>query len=184
MRCLSLASLVQTRPIPQGGTAARDELRGASIGVDGACTLVGYTFGDWSGASAGARDWTAVRLDAEGVLQGKWQVVLHGPDHNTKPPGLTALYAPTTYIPSPQNCQLDMPYSCRKSPTEPWNARRSGHRSGRKAPVRAANNNKENTAPQNSSNFPSESPDKHASQPTYFIHGVKNILSLYLVDFP
>ena len=117
MRCLSFASLVQTRPIPQGGTATRNEQRGASIGVDGACTLVRYTFGDWSGASAGARDWTAVRLDAEGVLRWKWQVVLHGPDHNTEPPGLTALHVPKTFIRFFRKCQLDKPYFWRKGPT-------------------------------------------------------------------
>lgn len=58
MRYPSSASLVKTSLVPQGGTSARDELRGVSMGVNGTCTLVGYTLGNWSAAPK-----TGQRLD-------------------------------------------------------------------------------------------------------------------------
>ena len=63
----------------QNGTDEREEIRAAAVGEDGSVVLAGYSYGNWSGASAGDTrnaDFVAVKLDVDGKELWRWQVLI------------------------------------------------------------------------------------------------------------
>lgn len=64
----------------QDGSDYNDEFFAAAIGNDGSVVMAGYTEGNWSTTNAGdlgTRDFAAAKIDADGVLIWKWQVIPH-----------------------------------------------------------------------------------------------------------
>ncbi|CAM9911095.1 unnamed protein product, partial [Sphacelaria rigidula] len=59
--------------VVQGGSQSSDRLHAAAMGLDGSVILAGQTSGDWNGSNAGVTDFAALKLDADGVLQWRWQ---------------------------------------------------------------------------------------------------------------
>lgn len=59
----------------QNGTDDDDFLTAATMAADGSSVFFGgYTTGDWYGTNAGAEDFAALQLDADGTVLWKWQV--------------------------------------------------------------------------------------------------------------
>ncbi|CAN0472667.1 unnamed protein product, partial [Laminaria digitata] len=58
----------------QDGTTEDDKVYDVEDALNNTFVLVGNSFGDWDGASAGSADMTAIKLDIDGNLLWKWQV--------------------------------------------------------------------------------------------------------------
>ena len=58
----------------QDGTDEFDSVSAAVVGHDDSIVLAGYSSGSWSGIAPGGADFTAVKLDADGIELWRWQV--------------------------------------------------------------------------------------------------------------
>ena len=60
--------------VRQDGTSGDDQIYTATATGGGSTVLAGYTEGPWNGANNGSDDFAAVKLDADGTVEWKWQV--------------------------------------------------------------------------------------------------------------
>ena len=60
--------------VRQDGTSDDDYIYTAVATGDGSTVLAGYTEGFWNGTNNGLEDFAAVKLDADGTAEWKWQV--------------------------------------------------------------------------------------------------------------
>lgn len=58
----------------QDGTSENDGISTAVATGDGSAVLAGFTYGLWNGTTDGSYDFAAVKLDANGTVQWRWQV--------------------------------------------------------------------------------------------------------------
>ena len=61
--------------LPQDGTSEDDVIKGVPPGGDGSVILAGHTKGAWNGPNDGSNDFAAVKLDANGTVVWRWQVL-------------------------------------------------------------------------------------------------------------
>lgn len=74
---------VRSNSIPeQEGTTENDSISAAAAGDDGSVVLVGSTFGNWSATNKGDADYAAVKLDSDGDVMWRLQVI----EHTSLPP--------------------------------------------------------------------------------------------------
>lgn len=59
----------------QDGTAGVDNATGIALAEDGSAVLSGSTTGDWNATNLGQTDFAALKLDVDGTLLWKWQVI-------------------------------------------------------------------------------------------------------------
>lgn len=105
----------------QDGTNSTDQASGVVISPDdGSVVVVGRTYGDWEGTSAGEWDFAAFKLDSEGDLVWKWQVSLYcsvsiiaAKDRVAERRGLVSFRAHPTGLKSEPE-RRDGGYSCRR----------------------------------------------------------------------
>lgn len=58
----------------QDGTNAIDDINTAVATGGGSTVLAGFTYGSWNSNNSFSSDFAAVKLDAEGTVEWKWQV--------------------------------------------------------------------------------------------------------------
>lgn len=62
----------------EGSDDGSDVIEGAAAGEDGSVFLAGYTSGDWTETNLGAYDYAAVKLDSNGEVVWRMQVIAYG----------------------------------------------------------------------------------------------------------
>ena len=60
--------------VRQDGTSGDDFIRTVVATGGGSTVLAGDTYGSWNGANNSSADFAAVKLDADGTAEWKWQV--------------------------------------------------------------------------------------------------------------
>lgn len=54
-----------------------DGINGVAAGADGSVLLAGVTFGNWNGTLEGTSDYAAMKLDSNGDVRWRVQVMVH-----------------------------------------------------------------------------------------------------------
>ena len=60
--------------VRQDGTSGNDYINAAVVTGGGSTVLAGDTEGSWGSTNTGSVDFAAVKLDADGIVEWKWQV--------------------------------------------------------------------------------------------------------------